>query len=416
MDQPDAHASNGQTRGNPPIEHPWLTDHWAVSQHNFDPAIAIPPHPVQLHDITVRDGEESADLAFSVEDKVRIAEALARVGVPRMELFLLVPGWLESVRAILARHLPLTLYVTWQPGRVERALDLGVSHVMIWYRIGEVYQQHVSRRDRGALLDEMLGAVRKAREAGATVNLFMPETTRASLEHLKLAAQSAKREGASAVTLVDSQGVARPAAMRLLVERMREWTGLGVEVHCHNDFGLAVANVLAAYEGGATALHCAVNAVGYRAGNAALEEIACALRMLYGVDPGISLDRLPELSRLVEEVTQLPNGYFKPIVGKGAFSYEQWSATKALAEGGVRQYAFPFEPEVVGRGPRLVVGKWSDLGAVERKLAEHGLTASPEGLQRILGRCQALGVAKHRPLSDDEFLAVASEVGVEPAE
>jgi isopropylmalate/homocitrate/citramalate synthase len=400
----------------PVSRQPWLTDHWAASQHNFDPAIAVPAHPVVLHDITVRDGEESADLAFSVEDKVRIAEALARGGVRRMELFLTVPGWLETVRQIMGRRLDMTLYVTWHPGRVERALELGVRHIMVWYRIGEVFQRHVLKQSREQLLDEMLGAVRAAREAGAQVNLFMPESTRASLEHIRMAVEGAQKEGASAVTLVDSQGVARPAAITYLVRQLRSWTKLGVEVHCHNDFGLAVANVLAAYEGGADALHCAVNAVGYRAGNAALEEVAMALEVLYGVKTGVRLDMLPELSRLVEEITGLPNGYFKPVVGRGAFSYEQWGATAALAADGMRPYAFPYEPEVVGRSPRLLIGKWSDLGAVAQKLHEFGLTASPEQLQRILHRSQMAGVAHHRPLRDDEFLAVALEQGAVSAE
>lgn len=397
-------------------QQPWLAEHWAASQHNFDPAVAIPPHPVVLHDITVRDGEECADLAFSVEDKVRIAEALERVGMPRMELFLTVPGWLEAVRAIMRRRLRMSLYVTWQPGRVERALELGVKHIMVWYRIGEVYQQHVQGGDRQALLDEMLASIRAAREAGATVNLFLPESTRASLEHIRAAAQAAEREGASAVTLVDSQGVARPATIAYLVRQLKAWTSLGVEVHCHNDFGLAVANVLAAYEGGADALHVAVNAVGYRAGNAALEEAAMALEVLYGVDTGLRLDLLPELSRLVEEITGLPNGYFKAVVGRGAFSYEQWGATAALTAGGARPYAFPYEPEVVGRSPRLVIGKWSDLGAVAQKLAEFGLGASAEQLQAILHRSQVAGVAHRRPLRDDEFLAIAREEGARPSE
>jgi isopropylmalate/homocitrate/citramalate synthase len=395
---------------------PWLTEHWAASQHNFDPAIDVPAHPVVLHDITVRDGEESADVAFSIEDKVRIAEALARLGVRRMELFLTVPGWLEAIRALMRRHLDMALYVTWHPGRVERALDLGVKHIMVWYRIGEVFQQHVSKRSREALLDEMLGAVRAAREAGAHVNLFMPESTRASLDHLKIAVEGAKREGAGAITVVDSQGVARPAAMTYLVRQVKAWSGLGVEVHCHNDFGLAVANVLAAYEGGADALHCAVNAVGYRAGNAALEEVVMALEVLYGVRTGLRLDLLPELSRLVEEITGQPNGYFKPIVGRGAFSYEQWGAAADFIAGGARPYAFPFDPEGVGRSPRLVIGKWSDLGAVPQELTEFGLTASAEQVAAILHRGQTAGVAHHRPLQDDEFLAIALELGAVPGE
>jgi isopropylmalate/homocitrate/citramalate synthase len=394
----------------------WLAEHWAASQHNFGPEIAIPPRAVAIHDITVRDGEECADLAFSVEDKIRVAEALARLGIKRMEFFLTVPGWLEALRAIMGRGLGMDLYVTWQPGRVERALELGIRHIMVWYRVGEVYQKHVSRYSREELMDEMRQSVRAAKEAGAVVNLFLPESTRATMEHILAAARAAEQEGASAVTVVDSQGVARPAAITYLVRRLREETHLGVEVHCHNDFGLAVANVLAAYEGGADALHVAANAVGYRAGNAALEEVVMALEVLYGVDTGLRLDLLPELSRLVEEITGLPNSMLKPIVGRGAFDYEQWGATAALTAGGARPYAFPFEPEAIGRSPHLLIGKWSDMGAVAKRLAEYGLAAQPEQLGRILLASQRAGVAQHRPLRDDEFLAIAHAEGVHPAE
>ena len=141
-----------------------------------------------------------------------------------------------------------------------------------------------------------------------------------------------------------------------------------------------------------------------------------ALEVLYGVKTGLRLDLLPELSRLVEQITGIPNGYFKPVVGRGAFSYEQWGAAAALAADGKRPYAFPYEPEVVGRSPRLVIGKWSDVGAVAQKLHEFGLTASPEQMETILHRGQMAGVAHHRPLTDDEFLALALKEGARPGE
>ncbi len=393
-----------------PVE-PWRTDRWVTSRHNFDPSITVPPRQVELHDITVRDGEECADLAFSVDDKVRIAEALALVGIPRMEMFLTVPGWLEAVRAILARKLPQRLVVTWDPGRTERAIDLGVRDVMVWYRIGEEYQQHVSRRPRSQLLDETLRAVEQAVATGCEVNLFMPETTRATLDVLHETVVAAKAAGAKAFTVVDSQGIARPRAIGLLVSKIREWTGLGVEVHCHNDFGLAVANVLAAYEAGATRLHVAVNSVGYRAGNAALEEVVMALEAIYGVDTGVRLEMLPWLSGVVSDVTGIEPGYFKAIVGSGAFAYEQWGATDLLERGGARPIAFPFEPEVIGRKPTLAIGKWSDLGAIAKKLADYGLTASADQMAHMLRKGQTAGVAYHRPLTDDEFLAIAYAEG-----
>ena len=397
-------------------QQPWLTKHWAASQHNFAPAIMIPPRPVALHDITIRDGEECAGLVFTFEDKIRIAEALARAGLRRTELFLTVPGWLETVKTILQRCPSMELWVTWQPGRIERVLELGVRHVMIWYRIGDAWQRYVSRRNRQELMDEMLNAVRAARSAGAEINLFMPESTRASLEHILAAAKAAEHEGARAVTVVDSQSSARPAAIGYLVRQLKQETNLQVEVHCHNDFGLAVANVLAAYEAGADALHVTVNGIGYRAGNAALEEVVMALEVLYGVDTGIRLDLLPELSRLVEEITGLQNDYFKPVVGRGAFDYEQWGSAAAFIAGGERRYWFPYEPEAIGRSPHLMIGKWSDAGAVIQKLAEYGLSASPEQLERILVRSQRTSVACHRPLKDAEFLRIAEEEGAQACE
>ena len=395
---------------------PWRGPNWAASRHNFDPAIAVPPRSVVLHDLTLRDGEEAADLAFTTADKVRIAEALARLGITRTEVFLTVPGWQEVIRGILARELGMDLWVTWQPGRVEAALDLGVKHTMVWYRIGEDFQQHVLGRGRDQLMDEMLSAVRAAVAAGTKVNLFMPESTRADIEHILAAARAAEQEGAQAITIVDTQGVARPAAMAYLVRQLKQATGLEVEVHCHNDFGLAVANVLGGYEGGADVLQVSINGVGYRAGNASMESVALALEVLYGVDTGLRLDLFPEICRMVEQVTGLANGYFKPIVGDGAFSYEQWGATAAFIKGGARPFAFPFEPELIGRVPRLVIGKWSDSAAVVQKLAEFGLTASPDEVQRILTRSQRLGSANHRPLTDSEFVAIAESEGARDAE
>ena len=394
---------------------PWRTDHWSVSPHNFDPAVHVEPHRVELHDITIRDGEECADLAYNVDDKVRIVEALATVGLKRTELFLTVPGWKEAVRAILERQLPLDLYVDWNPDRVEQAIELGVRHIMVWYLIGEHHQKQ-SGKSRANLEQEAADQITAAVTAGCHVNLFMPETSRTLLPHIKSAVEMARDAGAKAVTMVDSYGVMRPPAVSYLVGKMKQWCELDVDVHCHNDFGLSTANVLAAYDAGAVGLNVCVNGVGYRAGNAPLEEVAAALEILYGVDTGINLKLLPWLSGLIEEISGIECGYFKPIVGEGAFSFERWSSARKLAAAGERPLSFAFEPEVVGRTPRVVVGKWSDAGAVEKKLTDLGLTATPEQLQQILVTCQQAGIAHHRPLTDDEILTFAIAGGAVDSE
>ena len=392
---------------------PWEAARWSVSPHNFADEIATNGRPVELHDITLRDGEECADLVFTVDDKVRIAEALALLGLKRVELFLTVPGWYEAVRAIAARRLPFDLYVTWDAQKTLRVMELGVRHVMVWYRASDVYQRHVIGRKRGELLDEALRAVRTAKERGAHVNLFMPESTRCTLEQLRETAAAAEQAGADAFTLVDSLAICRPAAMGYLVAKLKTFTSKPVEVHCHNDYGLATANVLAAYEAGADALNCSVNAVGYRAGNAAVDEVALALEALYGVRTGLRLELLPWIAQMVSEITGIPIGYFKGVTGRGAVSVEQWGAASKLEAAGHRTAAFAFEPELVGRVPRVVVGKWSDLGAVEKKLRDLGLTATPEQLARVQHRCMQAGLAAHRPLTDDEVLRVARDEGAE---
>ena len=395
---------------------PWNNPRWVTSRHNFAPEIAVQPRPVKLHDLTIRDGEESADLSFTTADKIRIAESLSLLGIKRTEIFLTVPGWSEVIRAFMARNFDMDLWVTWQPGRVERALDLGVRHVMVWHHIGDDFQKHVFNTNRAEFLDKTLAEIRAAKEAGCTVNLFMPESTRGDLDRIIEVAKAAEAEGADACTVVDSQGIARPAAMNFLVSRLKAETAMEVEVHCHNDFGLAVANVLGGYEGGADVLQVSVNGIGYRAGNAAMESVAAALAMLYGAETGVDLTRLPEICREVETISGLANGYYKPIVGEGAFRYEQWRAIAAFEAAGERRQGFPFEPEVVGRSPELVLGKWSDSGAVVQKLADYGLTATSEQVGRILKRCQRAGTARHRPLADNEFLVIAEEEGAADAE
>jgi len=376
--------------------------------------VAVPPRPVALHDITVRDGEECADVAYTTQDKVRFAEALANVGVRRMELFLTVPGWIEAVREVMARvraGLPLDLYVTWDAAKTPRVIDLGVRHVMVWYRCSDVYQRHVLGLDRAAILEETLHEVRAAKTAGAHVNFFMPESSRLQLDVLRHTVEVAEQAGADAFTFVDSLSICHPSAVRHVVSQMRSWTQKGIEAHCHNDFGLATACGLAAYEGGADAIHCSVNGVGYRAGGSALEEVAVSLEALYGVRTGVQMRRLRWLSETVAEITGIPIAYFKGVTGTGGTRVEQWGATSKLIAAGERRAAFAFEPELVGRLPEVLIGKWSDAVAVEKKLAELGLAASAEQLTLILNRCRQAGLARKRPITDAELVELALENG-----
>jgi len=134
------------------------------------------------------------------------------------------------------------------------------------------------------------------------------------------------------------------------------------------------------------------------------------------VDTGLRLDMLPWLGHVVEEITGIPVDYFKPITGKGAFSVEQWKTGSAMEAAGARPVVFPFEPEVVGRSPRVVVGKWSDIGAVAKKLTDYASPPPPSRSARSCWAASGAGIAHHRPLNDDEFLAIALAGGARSSE
>jgi len=161
-------------------------------------------------------------------------------------------------------------------------LDLGVRHVMVWYRASDVYQRHVLGGERATLLDGALGAIRAAKERGAYVNLFMPESTRMGLDQLRDTAIAAEQAGADAFTLVDSLAICRPAALGFLVSTLKSYTSKPVEVHCHNDYGLATACVLAAYEAGADALNNVATVTSTTLEGATGDESATALTTVIG--------------------------------------------------------------------------------------------------------------------------------------
>ena len=178
----------------------------------------------------------------------------------------------------------------------------------------------------------------------------------------------------------------------------------------HNDYGLGMATALAAWEAGATVIHCAVNGLGYRCGNPATEELALALRALYGVDTGIDIAKLNALSCLVQERSRLPVAYNKPLSGPGAFAYEQYAALAEVVDSGVPQANYPYVPECIGRRPLLVVSKWSDVAMVKRKLTELGRTIADAQAQQLLEKAKATAYQYKRPLTDEEIIALTEQL------
>jgi len=388
---------------------PWRTDQWWVSPWNFCKEAGNPPGGLQapvLHDVTLRDGEECALLVFNHDDRLAIARALDEIGISRFEVGITVPGAEKSLRELMDMGLRATIYAAGnlaRPENMEKALRTGVRHITLGMRTSDMVIENVLHKSRREVLDSTLRAIRTAREHGIHVNLFMADATRADPAFLMQSLREAEEAGIGAVTVVDTFASCHPGALAYLVKRVSGWTELPIEVHAHNDYGLAIANALAAWQAGARVIHTTVNGLGYRCGNPPTEEVALAVRALYGLDTGIQLNRLYDLSKLVQERSGLSVAFNKPVVGEGAFAYEKYGQIKLAAEAGMPQAYYPYLPETVGQHSHMILSKWSDLEMLALKLEDLGLAPSMEQMEIILAKVKEMALANKRAVTEDEL-------------
>jgi len=236
-------------------------------------------------------------------------------------------------------------------------------------------------------LEKIVESIEYARKNGANVNFVLVDAARTPLEDILQVFEAAGDAGASKLVIADTVGFLRPLSTRYLVSHIRD--GLPEEikkkvelsVHCHNDFGLATANTLAAVEEGVTYLHTCVAGFGERAGIAAFEEVVTALELLYNIDTGVDLARVYRLAQLAEKAFAAPIQFHKPIVGDGIFAHE---VDQALEETQAHPLLFePFPPEIVGRETSLFIGRNTGQTLIQQLLEKAGIRASPRMMDEL---------------------------------
>jgi isopropylmalate/homocitrate/citramalate synthase len=241
---------------------------------------------------------------------------------------------------------------------------------------------------------------------------FSPfDTTRVDLDFLDVVLNKIRESGfVDKVRMVDTVGAANPLAIKYLVKRMKAALGvIPIEIHCHNDFGLAVANSLAAVEAGADVISSTINGIGERSGNASTEEIALALKVLYGIDLGINYAVLKETSELVEKLSGVKLQPHKAVVGQNCFSHESGLVVAGLAN--MIFTAEPYSPEFVGQQRRIVIGKHSGKVSIEMKLKEYGLRYTADVVTAILQKVKEFAIEQKHSLNDEELLKIAYSAG-----
>jgi isopropylmalate/homocitrate/citramalate synthase len=399
---------------------PWHTDRWFTSPWNFLPEVTEGfdlPATVQVHDVTLRDGEQQAGVVFTAEEKLRIAEALAEAGVHRIEAGLpaVSPADEEAVRLMVKAGLPSEIYAfsRCMVDDVKRAADCGVTGVVMeipssHHLVEKAYRWPVERA-----IEASVEATALAHELGLKVSFFPIDATRAGLvEYLDLLEKVASDGHVDAVGLVDTFGVLSPHGVQLFVRRTRERLGVPLETHFHMDFGLGVANTLIAIAEGVEVIQTTVTGIGERAGNTPMEETVLALLTMYGLDTGIRTERFTELSKLVMGIAGVSQPSNRPVVGERLYNVESGIITTWVRNvGDELTESFPYRPELVGQAePVLVLGKGSGIDSVVAALERLGLTATDEQALAILDEVKARSLETKGLVDDEAFTEIVRRI------
>ncbi|GAA0450933.1 hypothetical protein GCM10008985_03250 [Halococcus dombrowskii] len=295
---------------------------------------------------------------------------------------------------------------------VEAALDSGVEMVHVFASTSDVQLEDAMHASRAEMKERSVNAVERAKEAGVEVMFSPMDATRTDEEYLVDVVEATAAAGADWINIPDTCGVATPARFGELVARVCEVADARVDVHTHDDFGLASANALAGFENGAAQAQVSVNGIGERAGNAAYEEVVMSAESLYGVESGIDTTRITELSRLVERASEIETPGNKPVVGQNAFSHES-----GIHAAGVIENSDTFEPgvmtpEMVGAQRELVLGKHTGTHSVRKRLHEAGFDPTDDEVRECTRRVKEFGAEKER-VTMSVLERFAREVGIE---
>lgn len=375
--------------------------------------------PLTLCDVTLREGEQAAEVAFTRDDKRAIASALLDVGVPVVQVGYPDPDTVDVV-ASLRRDAPdarlATLVVGWSdtaPDGMRQVRDAGADVCSVLLRAADGHIANLGW-DRSRVLDRAAELVAFGRDLGFADVMIAPSfATAADLDFLLAIYRAALDAGATVISLADSMGIASPAGIRLLIRELVAVAGdAGVRVHTHDDYGLALANALAAVECGANWVDVSVLGLGERAGNCALEEIAVAAEGLYGIETGVRLSGLSDLCALVATRTGVDIPPMKAIVGENGFTNKLEIHVKAAAAD--PSLMEPYDPVLVGNRRRIRIGRGSGPTGVRIKAAELGVTVDDDRIDEVVAAVNEWAARTKRSLTDDELRRVLA--GEPPAD
>jgi isopropylmalate/homocitrate/citramalate synthase len=398
---------------------PWLTENWHTSMWNFAPEVTKDwkfPKQVKIHDVTLRDGEQQAGLAFDYDDKIRIAEALAEAGVHRIEAGMPVVSKDDArvVRELARRNFGPKVYAfaRCMVDDVKRAVDCGVKGVVMEVPSSKHLIEKGYRWELERAVDLSIQATKYAHEQGLEVVFFPIDFTRSELSWVMDLIEKVATEGhMDGLALVDTMGVTSVHAMPYFVRAVKKrFPNTPLEAHFHMDFGLGVANTIMAVAEGVEVIQSTVLGLGERAGNVPMEETVMALLTLYNVDCGIKVEKLKWLADLVQKVSGAIVPRNRPIVGEDLFKIESGIIATWLLNCGEKDLTtvVPFRPTMVGqKNPEAVMGKGSGIDSVKDWLSKAQIRFNDEQAMEVLMAVKDWGLVHKRLMTADEFKKLA---------
>ena len=366
---------------------------------------------IRIFDTTLRDGEQTPGVSLTADDKIEIARQLSKLGVDAIEAGFpsSSEGEKKVVKEIAKAGLTSEICALSRATRsdIDAAIECDVDAVHVFIPTSPVQMKYAVNMTPEQVLSATVDSIEYVKKHGLTCEFSPMDATRSELPFLKQVCKAAKKAGMDRLNVPDTVGIMIPKTMIKLIEELKTVVKVPISIHCHDDFGMAVANSLAAVEAGATQVHVTINGLGERAGNASLEEVVMALHMIYKYKTGVNTRLLYSTSRMVASLTGITVQANKAIVGENAFAHESGIHTRGVTE---KPLTFePIKPELVGRTRKLVAGKLAGTRGIKAELEEIGIHPTEEQLKEIVQRVKDLG-DKGKMVTDADLIALTSAV------
>lgn len=395
----------------------WKSDEWWVSKYNYDDnflgSINL-PEKVIIHDATLRDGEQTPGVVMTIDEKIEIAKMLDSLGVERIEAGM--PAVSEEDKTAIKKIVELGLkakifsFARGNRKDIDMAVECGVDGVIIEMPTSRPKLEYqFAKWSDDDVINISLDAVKYAKSKGLETVYFGYDTTRADFDFLKRLYDKVILEGKpDSIGIVDTMGSVLPGAVKKLVEKIKSMYDIKVEIHTHNDFGLAVGSSFGAIEGGAEVIHTSINGIGERSGNAPIEPIMVGLKVLYGLDVPYNFKELKNVSDRVQEITQFKKPVNQPIVGDNVYVRESGIGVDLVLEKPLAMFALA--PEMSGNTAGIVLGKKSGIKSVDVKLKQFNLKCDEDKKREILDAIKKFSIENKRIITDEEFINIARNV------